>query len=360
MIKKQDALIILSPAFAAYEGDEVLPAQEHLVRAINRNYPLLKVIILTFHFPVLQQKEYTWYGNMVMPFSGAMKGKLYSLFLWVRVWRTLRRLMKHYNTIGLFSFFCSESAFVGHYFALRYKLKHFIWVLGQDAKKENKQVERIRPKADELIVISDFLQQQFEQSHGIKPQYVIPIGINPELFNNNVEERGVDILGAGSLIPLKQYDVFIEVVEALSNRIPGITAKLLGNGPEENKLKALVTRLGLSKQLSFEGKKNNAAVLGFMQRTKILLHTSAYEGFGAVALEALYAGAHVVSFCKPMNTVIDHWHIVHTKEEMIEKAIEILQSKSIDYTPVLPYEINEVARKIIQLFSYKETSTSSI
>ena len=36
-------------------------------------------------------------------------------------------------------------------------------------------------------------------------------------------------------------------------------------------------------------------------------------------LEALYAGCHVISFCKPMNTDFEHWHIVNTEEDMIKK-----------------------------------------
>ncbi len=357
MDKKADTLLILSPAFAAHEGDETLPAQENLVRAINKMYPSLNVIILAFHFPIVPQKEYNWHGNTIIPFSGAMKGKTHSVFLWIQVWQTLKRLKKQNNIIGLFSFFCSESAFVGHYFARRYKLKHFIWVLGQDAKKENKQVKRIRPKAQELIVISDFLQRQFEQSHGIRPRHIIPIGINPTLFSSDHVERDIDILGAGSFIPLKQYNVFIEVIKALSERMPNITAQLLGNGAEEYRLKELVKKFDLENSLSFGGKKPNSEVLHLMQRTKIFLHTSSYEGFGAVALEALYAGAQVISFCQPMNEPIAHWHIVQTRTEMIEKAFQILQSKQIDYTPVLPYEIHEIARKIIGLFDYIDVST---
>ena len=55
-----------------------------------------------------------------------------------------------------------------------------------------------------------------------------------------------------------------------------------------------------------------------MQRTKIFLHTSSYEGFSGACLEALYAGAHVISFCEPMKQKIDHWHIVKDEKEMLD------------------------------------------
>ena len=70
-----------------------------------------------------------------------------------------------------------------------------------------------------------------------------------------------------------------------------------------------------------------------------------------MCIEALYAGAHVISFTRAMNQNIPHWHIVSTKEEMINKAIELLQNKETEYTPVFPFDMNDSARKFIQLLT---------
>jgi hypothetical protein len=94
-----------------------------------------------------------------------------------------------------------------------------------------------------------------------------------------------------------------------------------------------------------------------MQRAKIFLHTSNYEGFSTVCLEALYAGCDVISFVRPMHDDIDHWHIVNTEEEMVKKAIELLVSET-DNTPVLPYVMDDSAKAIMRLFNYKEAAIS--
>lgn len=353
MNKKPETLIILSPAFAANENDNWLPSQAGLVRALNKLYPSLQIIILSFHFPVTTKKEYNWYGNRVISFSGGMKGKLHSIWLWLRVWKKLKQLKQQCDLIGIFSFFCSESAFIGHYFSKRHSLKHHIWVLGQDAKKENKQVRRIRPEADELVCISDFLQREFQKNHSVRPAHVIPIGINPGSFTGIVTQRAIDLIGAGSLIPLKQYDVFIDVVKMITERLPVLHAMIIGNGPELERLHQKTKELSIEDNIQLAGEKSHSETLQLIQQSKILLHTSAYEGLGVVCLEALYAGTHVISFCKPFDASIPNWHIVQTKEEMAQKAVSLLQDNSTKYTHVAPYLMDDCAAAIMQLFGYK-------
>lgn len=355
MNRKEKALIILTPAFAADEHDSRLPSQELLVRHFNRLYPSLKIVILSFHFPVRHEKEYSWHGNKVITLAGNRKSKWHSLLLWKRAWQELVRLRNTYELTGLFSFFCSECAFIGHYFGRRYQLPHKIWVLGQDARKSNPQVRRIKPLPEELVVISDFLQKEFECNHGIRPAHIIPIGIDASLFSPTPGIRDIDLLGAGSLIPLKQYDQFVDVVAMVAEQYPELKAVLLGNGPEEAALKQQAAALHTASGILFPGKQSHIATLAYMQRTKLFLHTSAYEGLGMVCLEALYAGAHVISFCRPFDATIPHWHIVGNKEEMVAKAIGLLQGGT-DHTAVMPYRMEDTAIRLMQSYGHEKES----
>ncbi len=348
------ALVILSPAFAASETDSALPSQEILVRTFNRLYPSLKIVVLTFHYPVRQEQTYTWHGNKIITTGNDRKGKLHSLLRWQKVWQQLARLHKTYELIGIFSFFCSECAFIGHYFAHRHSLIHKIWVLGQDARAGNPQVRRIKPQPEELVVISDFLQREFERNHHIRPAYVIPIGLDTTLFPPAPGSKDIDLLAAGSLIPLKQYDQFVAVTQQVAARHPGLTSVLLGNGPEEASLKRQIAEAGIAQQIRMPGKQTHADTLAYMQRSRIFLHTSAYEGLGMVCLEALYAGAQVISFCKPLDVPIDHWHIVSNKEEMTAKALELLQGGLRGRPGTLPYAMEDTAIRLMQLFRYEE------
>lgn len=351
MHNKEKTLVILSPAFAVDETGSVIPAQELLVRMFNRLYPSLKIIVLAFHFPVKQEREYEWYGNKIITANGAIKGGLHSPLLWLRVWKQLRHLHQAYHIIGLFSFFCSECAFVGHYFAKWHRLKHKIWLMGQDAKKGNHQVKRIKPKPEELVAISDFIQREFERNHHIKPMHVIPFGIDVSSFEPMPQHRDIDIMGAGSLIPLKQFDQFVDLVGVVVKDIPEVNAYISGNGPEEENIKNRIGTLQLEKQVTLTGKQTHKETLAMMQRCKVFLHTSSYEGMSAACLEALCAGAQVITFCKSMNADIPGWHVVNTKEEMAAKAIELLQQKDPDYKSVVPYTMEGTATSIMNLFT---------
>ena len=251
----------------------------------------------------------------------------------------------------MLSFWCTECALVGKRFSKKYNLKHISWILGQDAKKNNIYVRLIKPSPDELIALSDFLAEEFYKNHKVKPAYVIPKGVDVTMFRQTEQPRTIDIMGAGSLIPLKQYNVFVEVVEAVKRIVPSVNAVLCGTGTEEKKIKQMAEKYGLEKNITFMGMKQHTEVLQLMQQSKIFLHPSSYEGFGVVCLEALYAGAHVISFCKPMIKDIDHWHIANNKEEMIKKAIEILQDQQTQYDPVLVLSIDESAKSVMQIFN---------
>ena len=179
---------------------------------------------------------------------------------------------------------------------------------------------------------------------------VIKVGIDASLFAEAPKKREIDILGAGSLIPLKQYGVFIETISSIKEFIPGIRAVICGKGPELEKLQETVISSNLNENIVFAGELPHNEVLRLMQLAKVFLHPSAYEGFGAVLSEALYAGAHVVSFCKPMSKMARHHYVVRTREEMDAKVLAILKNKRLEHDPVLMCPIQQVAKNMISLF----------
>jgi len=168
--------------------------------------------------------------------------------------------------------------------------------------------------------------------------------------------KDIDILGVGSLIPLKQYDLFVEVISGIKQYFPGIKAVLCGKGPQENKLKILIEKLGLQDNIALMGELAHIEILETMNRSRVFLHTSIYEGLGVVCLEALYASCHVISMVRPMDHEIEQWHVVQTKEEMGIKLNSLLSDPDTAYNSVLTFTIGDSVQKILQLFSYNETT----
>ncbi|HEY2728235.1 MAG TPA: hypothetical protein VGI61_13750, partial [Parafilimonas sp.] len=181
-MEQTKTLVILSPGFAKDEQDTTcLPPQQIFVRALNKNFHSLKIFILAFEYPYTSE-NYKWFGNDVISFNGFGKRKVLRLLLWLRVYKALRKIKKQNNLIGLLSFWCSECAIVGKNFSKRNALKHFIWILGQDAKKSNHYVRWIKPNSEELIALSDFITETFFENHKVKPAHTIPIGVEATMF----------------------------------------------------------------------------------------------------------------------------------------------------------------------------------
>lgn len=350
MSKDKKTLVILTPGFPKDEADSTcLPMQQQLIQTLLKNNPELSIIVLSFQYPY-HTAAYTWFAANVIPFNGQNKGGLPRLLLQRKINTALKKIHNSTGITALLSFWYGECALVGKRFADKHNIKHFCWILGQDARKQNKYPKRVSLKAGELIALSDFLQDEFEKNHGTRPQHIIPAGVDPTLFPNAGSIKDIDILAAGSLIPLKQYDIFLYALVEIKKQLPQVKVMLVGEGPERKKLEALMTQLGLQSTITLTGELSHPEVLQQMRRAKLLLHPSSYEGFSGVCLEALQSGAHVISFCQAMKQEIEHWHIVATKERMIQQALAILENPLTNYKQVTFHTMDEVAKKITALF----------
>src|SRR5687767_14468076 len=169
MSKHEKTLVILTPGFPENEADTTcLPMQQSLAKHLKETHPGINIIVLSFQYPY-HTNPYTVFGIPVIPFSGRNKGGLKRLLLRRKVNSCLENLHSKHTIIGLLSFWYNECAWSGKKFGDRHGIKHYCWILGQDAKKENKYPRIIHPKASEMAALSDFLQAEFEKNHLTRP-----------------------------------------------------------------------------------------------------------------------------------------------------------------------------------------------
>lgn len=343
------SLIILTPGFPANEEDSAcLPWMQNIVRNLCKSYPGLSITVMSLQYPY-SKKPYKWEGITVIPFGGANKGGLTKLVLRNKVSRKLNQFYRQKEFAGILSFWYGECARAGHLFAKRKGQVHFCWIAGQDAKKENTFPAKLNIKAENLVAGSDFLRDHFTKNHHVKPGTVIVPGVDPSPFGDNISVRDIDLLAVGSLIPLKQYEVFIEVARSIATAIPNIKAVLIGKGPEMKKISDLINNYSLQQNVYLAGELPYTEVLQYMKRAKVFLHPSSYEGFGCVCTEALYAGASVVRFTKPMEKEMKNTVTVNSVEEMVTATKKLLSQNS----PAIStneYPIENTVRSIARLF----------
>lgn len=97
------------------------------------------------------------------------------------------------------------------------------------------------------------------------------------------------IMVASSLKKIKNIDILIYAFVKIKDK-NGYVLKIIGDGPERINLEKLVTKLGCSDYIFFEGEKTRDEVLSYMESSEIFAMVSSPETFGLVYLEAMGKG----------------------------------------------------------------------
>lgn len=134
--------------------------------------------------------------------------------------------------------------------------------------------------------------------HGVRAALVNDTLLTAEDLRGDraTETPPTDILTVGRLDPVKAYDVLIEAIAPLTTA-EGTPARLriVGSGPDETRLRALVARLGLEDRVSFAGHVDHGADLfGQYLSAAVYAQPSHTEGTPKTVIEAMGFGLPVV------------------------------------------------------------------
>lgn len=159
----------------------------------------------------------------------------------------------------------------------------------------------------------------------------IPIGIDLERYRFDPDAREVArrafgfnrdqlIVGTvGRLVPIKRLDLLIHAAHSVV--ADGAKLLIVGDGPEEDRLRKIVHRSGLTPSVTFAGKQEDIpAMLAAMD---LFVMTSAEETYGLAAVEALAAGLPVVATTCPAveRADIDRFFWTTANPDHIRSAI---------------------------------------
>jgi glycosyltransferase involved in cell wall biosynthesis len=240
----------------------------------------------------------------------------------------LKKIIREENVQAILSIWMLDCAMVSEFLSKELNIPHFCWMHGQDARSGNKFVNKIKPKSERVMAISDLLQKEFEKNYGIKAAYVIENGVGEEIFPEfNSGDRKIDVLGVGSLNSNKNYSLFIDVIAQLKTEFPQLKAMLIGDGSQRKMLENRIDALGLREIVEMKGSVPRNEVLHHMSKAKIFLHTSNYEGSSGVIMEALYSGCYVVSTISLSLKPVKNLELASNAEELKAKIASLLSGK---------------------------------
>ena len=292
----QKSLVLFVPGFPASESEtDCVPPVQEFVKAVARRNPGLALHVVSFHYP-FQAGRYRWNGVQVHALGGRNSRFPLRLRTWLRAATLFRRLTKAYDVVALHSFWLAECSYVGSRLAGGSAIRHVATIRGQDALPENPYLRRLPLDRMTITSCSFTAADVFGKATGRRVDHVVPTGIDASSLPalDLAANRPLDILGVGSLAPPKDFKSFIEVMSQAAADRPSIRSMILGDGPERASLEALVRERRLTEAVQFAGHVSREQVLHSMRSSKILLHTSLYEGQGYVFLEALASGMRVV------------------------------------------------------------------
>jgi len=104
---------------------------------------------------------------------------------------------------------------------------------------------------------------------------------------------GIKHIFVGSFIKRKHLDATI--ISFINSKNVGDTLKIIGGGPEEERLKKLVTKLCKDNSIIFMGRISRTEVLDQMKEAQVFTLISDGETFGMVYIEAMLQGCLVIA-----------------------------------------------------------------
>lgn len=142
---------------------------------------------------------------------------------------------------------------------------------------------------------------------------------------------GYDLLFVGRLHESKDPLFFVKVIASILKKGIPVKAGLIGEGPLHEACNEMVRSLGIENSVEFLGFQENPYIT--MRKSKVLVMTSFYEGFGLVALEAMFLGVPVlarpVGRLKSMIEESGGGFLCFTLEDFVEKAELLLNNHTI-------------------------------
>jgi glycosyltransferase involved in cell wall biosynthesis len=158
-------------------------------------------------------------------------------------------------------------------------------------------------RADRVITTSAYCRERIAYHYRVPPERIgiVPEGIDVGAWSAALEstpprsDPRPTILCVARQYPRKRVIDLIEAFATLRRHLPDSQLRIVGDGPEHERLMARARSLGVADAVAFLGGLPDEDVRREYAHCDVFCLPSAQEGFGIVFLEAMVAGKPVVS-----------------------------------------------------------------
>lgn len=165
---------------------------------------------------------------------------------------------------------------------------------------------------------------------------IVPLGVDLDQFSSNFNlRRRKTVLAVGRLVKYKGFEFLIK---AFKNVEEDADLIIVGNGPEEERLKTLSCKLQINNRVFFRGNINDKELKLLFKTSHLfcLPSISKSEAFGVVLLEAMASGLPIIS------------------SDIIGSGISWVNENMVSGIKVRPKNINDLSKAIDLLLKDKK------
>ena len=178
--------------------------------------------------------------------------------------------------------------------------RHSGWVSGRISRQVHASESWLARESDALIACSASMAEEISDlfGPGLAPISVIPNGIDASRWPFAPRRRHdgpPQLLYFGRLEYEKGVHDLIAALPRIRRGHPGTTLTIAGEGTQQDWLTEVARKNKVLKAVRFAGHTNHAELLDLLHRADVAVLPSHYEPFGIVALEAIAAGAPLVT-----------------------------------------------------------------
>jgi phosphatidyl-myo-inositol dimannoside synthase len=173
------------------------------------------------------------------------------------------------------------------------------WLLARQARWERLNTER----ADRVVVPSRYSAAVAREVYGVPSERlaVVPEPIDLAEWRRRfaaavrAPQRAPTVLSVARMYPRKRLEDLLRATVRLRERIRGLRVRIVGEGPESARLRALHAALGLGDSVTFLGDIPRQALAVEYVGADCFCLPTVQEGFGIVFTEAMAAGLPIVA-----------------------------------------------------------------
>lgn len=212
--------------------------------------------------------------------------------------------------------FLARSGYMHSEFTAQQKGAH-----SEFAKKAIEEERKIFSEASWIEVTTPMMSQSIISRHPSAAEKisVIPNYVDTGIFRPETVEKTIDLLFIGRLTPQKNLNALLSAIQGLNLR-----TVIIGSGSMEQELKARSKELNLD--IEWPGNVPNSDLPEYINRSRIFILPSHYEGHPKTMIEAMACGAVIIATdVDGIRQIISHketgW-LCCTDPESIRQAIK--------------------------------------